>query len=1193
MAVQDHPSPPLVLALHPFRGLPRAGIPQESPAATTGAFGRVLSVALAMKGGVSLAVWIGGAVSEIDVLRRVRIVRDEKGGLAAVFIGDPGMALDSAQLPYVLRRADHYAALLISRGYDRIEVDVLAGASAGGLNAVLYGIAQRAGVAVDPLLNVWLESGSAWNLLRKPGFAAVPSALRGDYFWRQVFEAITKFYGGSVNPLHVAHDITVDLSATITDREYQSLPGKPEGRGHFHFVGTDAPQSGLLGIDASSEQNPSVTDGRNIPKKMDGVSARRIAYAARTTSSFPGAFEQAHIWSPTTTSKPVELTPFVPDPENPYADPTPVDMRFAFSAHRKETDGIAKPIRVMDGGILDNIPIDRLYRAVRDHRPTAYGDRIAVYLDPSPDGLPIIRIRPEHSDPPRLGDIGRALVGHQSFLETALTGAGMRGIRESESEETDRRGAALARIVRSETADFSLAAAHAGYRRYRSATDADLIERTLADPDLWQLTTDLPTRNRWNSTSPDDLRKIEAAFSTGYARNDASTKRALRTGAQALRDAALCTLDWMRAAEDALFERPAAFAKTRPQRDTTRKELHRISLIARRQRDLHLRHLLNTLRRANDGEVSPALNVGAVVDRWLADEGSRDVVSTWDELALGLVDLRLLCARIPGWANRQTPWADFPDDWSVFDLAAWVTPEGVPDPVSLMQFSRITAAVSTGLQERFTPLRDEQMADMVSEWLVLDDERFSTEVAPEHLPATLDPGAKLAGSTLGNFGAFFSKKWRMNDWWWGRLDAAAGIVDTLELLPPIVPAPTSPAAPIRIDRAAMQRLLLLQLNSAPTNISPLDEQLVPTGTAPVLDSAEESAFADRIAGSMSAGSHSLKDLKPAYLVSVASRAVHVAHRALLSGQSLPKMAAIVLVLPPVLGLVPMAFVTARLAFLTAALFATLTAIDVTRTTPALSVWNISQLPLPVGAAVLFGVGLVVTLKRNRRSRELEETLAPVFGGLAARARRARWQSASLLIVSGLAILAAAIRIGFGERVDPLHLFLCGVGAVLPLLAMSRSAKMSRATGTTSTAIWISLAVVLTVVMFVLPYFREGLSAVPTWVFVGIGATVSYAALSYGWLGSATGGDPGRTRGLPWWAAISLVVGVVGGGTAAFLLAATGRLDNSTTLGFSLCLGVGLAVWFACGHAGWWIMARWPTDELGDIDEPKFSKPGTA
>jgi hypothetical protein len=38
---------------------------------------------------------------------------------------------------------------------------------------------------------------------------------------------------------------------------------------------------------------------------------------------------------------------------------------------------------------------------------------------------------------------------------------------------------------------------------------------------------------------------------------------------------------------------------------------------------------------------------------------------------------------------------------------------------------------------------------------------------------------KLCGNELGNFAAFFSAKWRVNDWMWGRLDAVKSIVDLL------------------------------------------------------------------------------------------------------------------------------------------------------------------------------------------------------------------------------------------------------------------------------------------------------------------------------------------------------------------------------------------------------------------------------
>src|SRR5262245_54147504 len=102
------------------------------------AFGRTLRIALAMKGGISLAVWIGGAVAELDVLRRLRILgsRDDP---RAYLLKDPGRP--TATPPEVVARARHYARLLIAAQYDAVEFDVLAGASAGGLNAVLYGVA--------------------------------------------------------------------------------------------------------------------------------------------------------------------------------------------------------------------------------------------------------------------------------------------------------------------------------------------------------------------------------------------------------------------------------------------------------------------------------------------------------------------------------------------------------------------------------------------------------------------------------------------------------------------------------------------------------------------------------------------------------------------------------------------------------------------------------------------------------------------------------------------------------------------------------------------------------------------------------------------------------------------------------------------------------------------------------------------
>src|SRR5262245_53810632 len=102
-----------------------------------------------MRGGVSLAVWIGGACAEIDRLRRA-------GEASQGFWGK------------VTRLA----------GYDKVLVDVLAGASAGGLNGVLYSAAQVYQSSLDPLRDIWLDVGGTENLVRtKPPWL---SLFKGD-----------------------------------------------------------------------------------------------------------------------------------------------------------------------------------------------------------------------------------------------------------------------------------------------------------------------------------------------------------------------------------------------------------------------------------------------------------------------------------------------------------------------------------------------------------------------------------------------------------------------------------------------------------------------------------------------------------------------------------------------------------------------------------------------------------------------------------------------------------------------------------------------------------------------------------------------------------------------------------------------------------------------------------------------------
>ena len=92
-----------------------------------------------MNGGVSLAIWMSGVTREIDRLRQHE--------------GTYGELLDLI----------HATA----------RVDVIAGASAGGLSGSLLGLAVATESEVSSALNLWIERGGLKAMVRDP-FEADP-----------------------------------------------------------------------------------------------------------------------------------------------------------------------------------------------------------------------------------------------------------------------------------------------------------------------------------------------------------------------------------------------------------------------------------------------------------------------------------------------------------------------------------------------------------------------------------------------------------------------------------------------------------------------------------------------------------------------------------------------------------------------------------------------------------------------------------------------------------------------------------------------------------------------------------------------------------------------------------------------------------------------------------------------------------
>ena len=131
---------------------------EEGSGASDSGRAREVRLALVLNGGVSLAIWIGGVVSEIDGLRR---------------------ASNEAHFPTVESTGRLYRRLL-GILEQRVVVDVIAGASAGGINGIVLSAAIFAGRPVPNLRETWIGLGDFRTLLRSPSEPNPPSLLKGD-----------------------------------------------------------------------------------------------------------------------------------------------------------------------------------------------------------------------------------------------------------------------------------------------------------------------------------------------------------------------------------------------------------------------------------------------------------------------------------------------------------------------------------------------------------------------------------------------------------------------------------------------------------------------------------------------------------------------------------------------------------------------------------------------------------------------------------------------------------------------------------------------------------------------------------------------------------------------------------------------------------------------------------------------------
>jgi patatin-related protein len=756
--------------------------------------GEELRIALGMRGGVSLAVWIGGACREIDALRRAP---EEGDGF--------------------------WSRVRAIAGYEAVAVDVMAGASAGGLNGAIYAASQVYGFSLESLRTIWLDVGDLGAMVRAPagngdGVGAAPcpypSVLLGDdYLFKKTFETLA-----SLMPEGKAPDPPPRVDLTLTATLVEPIGG-PSREGM-----SDAVDDRFTSTFRFRNRGPGwLTDFSPAGTPEGRRTAARLALAARATSSFPVAHEAAAIRA----SRPSSFA----GAKSAAGDGLAVDMAGVFG----EATAGDRPFLVVDGGVLDNIPLGRAISAVADAPAAGPTRRVLVYVRPgAPSAEPPSRQGPpDRSSANVVRSAIRARVRPETIAgdlaaldEQNLRVDGARRLRALTFADIEDRGALCGQGR----------AIDATYVLHRADADAQEIRRLLDDP-IEVLGHDPFPGDRgvgdaaWRKPlGPwSERERLHLDGSLTDELSDRIGKGALTVGVGPVGRLAALLLEWARFVERHATEarRSAGGAKDRLYRAlTVQREL------MERPRRLAWVVMAATRRPREDSWAAHGLST---VERLLAvsakeERAVREYFDTGDERSLTAVHREMLRrldlllsrrgdgGRLPGGEKNlrdlvvdclvgvadELASADVApfllrQDHELPDAAAWLhralssggtggtrLERGDLEALEKVAFQEsvvaapgrrgiemveLSSASRTPISAAFPQLLGYEAAGSEA-WGTIT-ERLS------EAPKLIATDKKLAGNELSNFAAFLRPIWRANDWMWGRLDAIPPIVDVL------------------------------------------------------------------------------------------------------------------------------------------------------------------------------------------------------------------------------------------------------------------------------------------------------------------------------------------------------------------------------------------------------------------------------
>jgi patatin-related protein len=355
-----------------------------------------LRLALICYGGISLAVYMHGITKE--VWRLARASRAFHGGDEAA----PGSEAVYARLLEAIRSECGIEL--------RVLADILAGASAGGINAIFLAEAISTGQSLDPLTELWLETADVDRLIdpkvsaasRWAKAAAVPFAwalagqrggtveqtveaghrgeirakianfvrsrwfappFSGPGFTTLLLDALAAMANGAGGPALLPHYQPLDLFVTVTD-----FHGYPE-RLRLHSPPEVAEREHRLTL--------SFRDAGGAERRL--ADPAELAFAGRATASFPGAFPPFQVR---------ELDEVLAARGQPWPGR---EAFLACALPRQAAVGAAEHAVLIDGSVLANAPFRPAIAALQSRPARREVDRRFVYIDPKP-GVRSVRL---------------------------------------------------------------------------------------------------------------------------------------------------------------------------------------------------------------------------------------------------------------------------------------------------------------------------------------------------------------------------------------------------------------------------------------------------------------------------------------------------------------------------------------------------------------------------------------------------------------------------------------------------------------------------------------------------------------------------------------------------------------------------------------------------------------------------------